>query len=283
MSDIASYYKGKTVLVTGGTSGIGLAAARLFASYGANVAIFARRGDRLKRVRKELAAAWPGGRFASYSLSVTNYSQVKKAVGQVEENLGPIDVVLNSAGAAYTDYFFDTPVRAFQQQMELNYLGTVHTAKAAGKYMVKRGRGHIVNVSSVAGFLGVFGFSAYSPTKFAVIGFSRALRAELKPAGVRVSVLCPPDVDTPGLKKENETKPIETKLISQSAALMTPDAVALYTARKLRAGRFMILPNLESRLIYFASGLCPWLPDLVMDRQIKSAQKQKKKKPRAES
>lgn len=275
MAGARGLFAGKTALVTGGTSGIGLAFARMVAADGGNVALIARRADRLKRVRKELATAHPDGTFASYSLSVTNYSQLKRAVSQTETKVGPIDFCFNCAGSAYTDYFADIPVSRFQQQMELNYLGSVFPAKAVAPYMRRRGRGHILNVSSVAGFLGVFGYAAYSPSKFAVMGFSRALAAELKPDGVRVSVLCPPDVDTPGLEQENERKPLETKIIGGSANLMRPEDVALYTAKKMRRGSFLILPNFESRLIYRAAMLFPSLPYWIMDRQIKTARKQK--------
>ena len=94
--------------------------------------------------------------------------------------------------------------------MDLNYFGTVNMVKALLPAMLERGSGHIVNISSVAAFLGVFGYSAYGASKYAVRGFSDVLRAEVKPLGVRVSVVFPPDMDTPGLANENKTKPFET-------------------------------------------------------------------------
>ena len=85
---------------------------------------------------------------------------------------------------------------------------------------------HVINVSSIGGFIGVFGFTAYSASKFGLIGLSEALRGELKPRGIAVSVLCPPDTDTPGMARENKTKPDETHAISGNVKLMSAENVA---------------------------------------------------------
>ena len=110
--------------------------------------------------------------------------------------------MINSAGIQYPDYFERIPFDVFDQTVRTNLYG-IWNVLAALVPAMKGSGGHIVNVSSIAGFMGVFGYTAYSATKFGVIGFSEALRSEMRPHGIRVSVLCPPDTDTPGLAQEN--------------------------------------------------------------------------------
>ena len=125
--------------------------------------------------------------------------------------------------------------------------------------------------------MGVFGYTAYNASKFGVIGFSEALRGELKPFGIRVSVLCPPDTDTPGLHEENRTKPEETRQISAGARLMQPEQVAQALLQGLRKNRFMIIPGFDGKFTYYAKRLLPGLVSMVMDWDVRKVQKAKKK------
>jgi short-subunit dehydrogenase len=138
--------------------------------------------------------------------------------------------------------------------------------------MRKQG-GYIVNVSSVAGFVGVYGLSAYSASKFAVIGFSEALRSELKRFKITVSVLCPPDVDTPMLEKSNRIKPEETKAISSSASLVKPIDVAGAVIEGMGRGQFLILPGSGTKFTHFMKRLFPGLVESIMDNQIRKVAK----------
>src|SRR6185503_5941588 len=106
------------------------------------------------------------------------------------------------------------------ETMAVNLAGCWHMIQALLPHMKARG-GYIVNTASLAGLIGVSGYSDYCASKFALVGYSEALRAELKLVGIEVSVLCPPDTDTPGFATENRTKPEETKAISASARLMS--------------------------------------------------------------
>ena len=103
--------------------------------------------------------------------------------------------------------------------MKINLYGARNAIAALLPHMRNQG-GHIVNVSSIAGLIGVFGYTDYCASKFGLIGFSEALRSELDSQGIMVSVLCPPDTDTPGLAEENLTKPPETLAVSESACVM---------------------------------------------------------------
>ena len=109
--------------------------------------------------------------------------------------------------------------------MDINFFGTVNIVRAAIKDFIKRGSGNIVNVSSIAGVIGVFGYTAYGASKYAIRGFSDTLRAEVKPLGINVNIVFPPDTDTPQLAYETQFKPFETKVISGTAGLTSPDKV----------------------------------------------------------
>jgi short-subunit dehydrogenase len=134
--------------------------------------------------------------------------------------------------------------------------------------MRNSGRGYIVNVASLAGLIGTFGYTDYCASKFGVIGFSEALRSELKPHGIAVSVLCPPDTDTPGFATENRTKPEETRAVSGHTRVMHPDAVAGALLRGMQRRDFLIVPGIESKCAALLKRLAPSAVQWVMDRTI---------------
>lgn len=141
--------------------------------------------------------------------------------------------------------------------MEANYFTTVNSVKAFLPSMIARKRGHIVNVSSVAGFLGVFGYTAYSASKFAITGFSKVLKSEMKRFGITVSVVYPPDTNTPQLEYENQFKPKETKAIAGTAKAASPEKVAAAVLRKIRKKKFNIHPTSDVAFFYIIQKLLP--------------------------
>jgi len=143
--------------------------------------------------------------------------------------------------------------------MDADFFGTLHPTKAVLPAMMERRSGHIVNFSSMAGYLAVFGYTAYSAAKFAVRGFSDALRQEMKPHGIRVAVVFPPDTDTPQLHYENQFKPPETHDIAGAARALTADQVAQAVVRGIERRRDYILPGFEARLSFL---LCEGLGGL---------------------
>jgi len=141
--------------------------------------------------------------------------------------------------------------------------------------MIERGSGHIVNFSSMAGVIGVFGYTAYSGAKFAVRGFTEALRSELKPKGIKVSIVYPPDTDTPQLAWENQYKPFETREIAGSDKPLPPSVVADETLSAIARGRYKVVPGFEAKLIYFVSTLLGTGINPIFDFLISRASKKK--------
>lgn len=272
------YWNKKVVLVTGGSSGIGLAAAKLIASAGAHVWLVARRREVLETALKEVQAARRDSsqHCAVVSADVSNPQQAARAIEMVTKSSGAPDILFNSAGITQPGYIQELSLDVFEQMMAVNYFGTVYVTKAVLPAMLERGSGHIINISSMAGYLGVFGYSAYGASKFAVTGFSEALRAEMKPHGIRVSVAFPPDTDTPQLAYEEPFKPPETKAISGNAKALSAEAVALSILKQAEKGRFLIFPGFDSRLFYLLTSKLPKrLVFAILDQMAASGKKSK--------
>lgn len=197
-------FEGRHVLITGGSTGIGLALAKECVKQGASVTVVARTQSKLDAAVAELkavaAAANSAGQVGAQSADVTDFEQAQAALAAAAEAQGPIDVLICNAGTSVPGYFHDTGVEVFEAQMKLNFFGVLHCVKAAYSAMVARRSGHICIVSSALGTLGIVGYSAYVPSKYAAKGLADALRNELQGSGVSVSVACPPDTATPGFE-----------------------------------------------------------------------------------
>jgi 3-dehydrosphinganine reductase len=249
-------------IVTGGSSGIGRAVARLLTRRGADVSIVARRQELLDETLAELEALRenPSQRLTSHSADLTEWEQAREAIAALTADDHPPAILINAAGFAHPGYFEELPLDIFHTTMGIDYFGTLYTTKAVAPAMMERRSGHIVNISSMAGYVGVFGYTAYSAAKFAVRGFSDALRQELKPYGIHIAVVFPPDTDTPQLDYEDQFKPLETRRISGSVKALTADQVAQAIVRGIERRQPYILPNFEARATF---SLCDGLGGII--------------------
>lgn len=218
------------VVITGGSSGIGLALAHECVRKGfANITLIARNKEKLEKAKKELLDGIDNGNSSKTtkvrvaSLDVTDPGRVKEVVEGLIKTVGPPDVLFNNAGTATARSFADTTTEEFAFLLQTNYLGVVCMTKAFLPSMVENGGGTIVLTSSMAGLVGVFGYTAYTPTKFALRGFAESLQMETRRDNISIVLAYPPDTDTPGYKKENKGKPTETHLISETAGLYQPE------------------------------------------------------------
>lgn len=250
-------------IVTGGSSGIGLAIARRLASAGMNVSILARNIDRLAAAKAEIEGCRrdPAQRILALPADVADPAQVEDAVERAVAAFGSPGLLIACAGIGITETFLDTPADYFARCMEVNYLGSVHCVRAVVPPMARAGSGHIVLVSSGAGLVGIYGYTAYSATKFALRGFGEALRAEMKPLNIRVSIAYPPDTDTPGFTKEERDKLPETRRLTGAGGLLSADAVARSVIAGIEAGRFAITPGLQMGMLHRLRG--PFDPILL--------------------
>lgn len=271
----------KTAYVTGGSSGIGYAVSKKLLEAGVNLVIIARREDKLSEAAAALSreCGLTGGpeetpKVHTVSLDITDRQKVEKLLPELAADYGRPELLVNSAGTAYSNYFEHTPHEIFLKTMEINMGGMWNVVQAALSH-IKRG-GWIVNISSIAGFTGTFGYTAYSASKFAVVGFSESLRNELAPRGIGVSVLCPPDTNTPQLKEEEAAKPPEAKAVAGNVPVLEPEYVAEALFKGIKKKRFIIVPGIQGKLLYWLHRLWPGVIYRIVDREVLKFEKRKR-------
>jgi NADP-dependent 3-hydroxy acid dehydrogenase YdfG len=186
--------KDKIVVVTGASSGLGEATARLLSAQGATVVLGARRADRLQSLAKDIEAR--GGKALAVATDVTQPEQVKALVDSAVRTYGRIDVMINNAGLMPQAPLERLKVDEWNQMIDVNIKGVLHGIAAALPHMQRQKAGHFINVSSVAGHRVGPGFAVYAATKYAVRALSEGLRQEVKPYNIRTTVISPGAVAT---------------------------------------------------------------------------------------
>lgn len=241
----------KHVSITGGSSGIGLALGRRLVERGNNVSLIARDETRLEKAAAELRGLCrkPDQVVSYRAADVSQPDAITSAYSALTAELGAPDMAILCAGTVSPGVFWDLPRETFEREIATNFLGCVYTTQALLPAMMERGGGHLVYVSSGAAFMGIYGYTSYGASKFALRGFAEALRAELKPRKIAVSIVYPPDVDTPQLAAENLTKPAVTKAIAGNARIWSADDISSVIMRELQKGRFEIAPGFEMALL----------------------------------
>lgn len=264
-------------LITGGSSGIGFALAKALLTEGGDVCLLARDTKKLQIAKQNLTdlKVHPEQRIEILSADVANFQTLASLLTEWTADFGIPDLVINSAGVTYPGYFQDLDVDIFHWLMDVNYFGTLHILKCLIPGMIERGSGTVVNISSQAGLIGVFGYSGYGASKYAVQGLSDVLRAEMKPLGIKVALVAPPDTQTPQLEFEKDLKPPETKAIASSASVLTADEVASAILKGLRKDKYLIIPGFEGKLFFRLTQVIGSLTYPIMDILVRRAQKTK--------
>lgn len=197
----------RVAVITGGASGIGYASAEHLHAHGWKIALLDVGDAALEEARKHLGSK-PGVRVTK--VDVTDEPAVEHELAAIEEELGPISGVVNSAGIAADKHVFDTPIDLFRRILDINVVGTFIVGRAAARHMQKRGRGAIVNLASVAGVRGSKGRSAYGASKGAVIVLTQVMANDLARYGIRVNAVAPGPIDTPLVRNLHAAEDRET-------------------------------------------------------------------------
>ena len=244
---------GRTVAITGGARGLGLATAKELAGRGARIAI----GDLDGDLASVEAAALPGpGPHAGYALDVTEPESFERFIDRAAE-LGPLDVLINNAGIMPVRAFAEEDALVTRRQIEINVLGVTTGTRLALDRMLPRGQGHIVNVASAAGRVAVPGEAVYTATKHAVVGFGEALRVELRGTGVEVSTILPSLAAT---ELASGMRP------PRFVPMVKPEQVANAIAKTLERPKLeVIVPAWTTPLIRMTLALPPNARDRVRD------------------
>lgn len=252
--------KDKVVLITGASSGIGLATAKEFGRRGAKLCLGARSIDKLEEVKEELIKS--NIEVIVVKTDVSQDNDCKKFIDEAIHNFGSIDVLINNAGISMRSLFKDTEVSVLKQLMDVNFWGTVYCTKYALPYLLET-KGSVVGVSSIAGFIGLPGRTGYSASKFAMHGFLETLRTENLKTGLHVLIAAPgftaSNIRNSALtgdgSKQGETPRAEDKM-------MTSEEVASHIYKAIiKRKRTLILTFVEGKLTVFLRKFMPKMLD----------------------
>lgn len=186
--------RGKVVVITGGSRGLGLEIARQFGLAGAHLVLAARNDEELRKALGKLhqeGAIANGGTAHTVTADVSKEDECKRLIADATERYGRVDVLVNCAGILTVGPFEDQSAEAFRDTMDVNFFGQLYAIQAVLPQMLQRGSGQIVNIASVGGKIPVPHMLPYVASKFALVGFSEALHAELRDKGIRVTTVCP--------------------------------------------------------------------------------------------
>lgn len=243
--------EGKLAVVTGGSSGIGKAVAVMLAKRGVRVAVVARRPDVLDEAVSQIGIH---GKAVGYVCDIANLSEVNQMAQRVVDELGPVDILINNAGFAIYGSVESLSVADIRAHIDTNYFGAVHCTKAFLTQMLAQRSGKIVNVASVAASFGLPGIAAYCASKFAMLGFSEALRGELYGTGVSITVVSPIAVRTPFFDHKSFAN-----IPRYSPMSLSPERVASAVIRAIGTKRGEIIVPSVARIAVWAKHTFPQL------------------------
>jgi len=250
--------RNKVIIITGASSGIGLACAREFAQRGAKLVLAARSAEKLAEIQDELKAA--GSEVISVKTDVSVEADCIKLVDEAINEFGQIDVLVNNAGISMRAIFESVDLTVLKQLMDVNFWGTVYCTKYALPHLLQQ-KGSVVGVSSIAGYVGLPGRTGYSSSKFAMHGFLEALRIENLKKGLHVLIAAP------GFTASNVRKAALTadgsnqgETPRKEEKMMTAEEVAVHLAKAIiKRKRTLILTFVEGKVTVFLKKFLPGL------------------------
>ncbi len=269
-------FSGKNVFITGGSSGIGLEIAMLFAEQGSRLFLAARRRQKLEEAKALIQERFGDTSVKIFPVDVGCRKELEKVLQSIGEEQGGIDVLINNAGISCHGRLEDNTIEELEEVMKVNYLAVLYAIKTAWPYLKKSSSPHIGLVSSVAAYSGGIGYASYTPTKSAMEGLAECLRMEAAEEGIGVTIVYPPDTETPMLEEERKKALPETKALSGSIEPLAAKVVAKAFVNGILKKHFHVFCGFESRLIYFMKGVCPSFYFRILDRIVAKDKRRRK-------
>ena len=266
-------FEGKRIVITGGSSGAGKELARQLLACGASVTLLARDQAKLEAARDELCSAAAAERVAVAACDVTDPASVERVFAPLSA-LG-IDLLVCSAGVLTEGRFDEQSLESYRRVIDTNLFGALHCARAALPAL-RHSRGRIVNLASVAGLLGVYGYGPYCASKHALVGLTETMRIELRPQGVRVHLVCPPEFESPMVDEVERYRSAENRAMARGIGVMTVEAVVSEILRGLEKDRYLIIPGRNARIATTLARLFPGRARATIDAGIQRAQRASK-------
>ena len=263
-------YKGNVVIITGGSSGLGKELAQRFLAQHAHVALVARDSNKLLQVKADLAAQLKAGqKLETFSCDVSDISACERTLQEIAPQVGAPNILINSAGIMKEGYFDTLALNDFRQVMEINYFGVINFTRATLPYFDRQGGGRIVNIASLAGKFGSFGYAAYCGSKFALVGLTETLRLELAPRNIVVQLICPGEFETPMTQELETYRTPENRIITQTVPAMTVEQVTDEVFAGIGNGQYLVIPGRIGRVLEWINRMFPGVMRHTLDSKIK--------------
>jgi uncharacterized protein len=253
----------RVILITGASDGIGKRLALDLAARGAVIIGCGRSAERLGALLAELQCTSP--RSITIRCDVGSRDEVRAMVAKVLAAYDAIDILINNAGIGMRQPFVEMSVDTIEEIMRTNYFGAVYCTHEVLPSMIARGRGHVVNISSVAGHIGTLNMVAYCASKFAMNGFSESLYHELKPLGIDVSIVCPGPVRTSFNRSFAQTSPKSPRSLVTSV-----ESVSQTVIRAIEKKRFQVITPPSVALMCALKRFMPGLFRTISHRLFRS-------------
>ncbi len=261
----------RTIVITGGSSGLGLALARACVQRGDRVALLARDAAKLQNAAAALRVLKPGARVMVAAADVQSEDGLRRAFAAIAGEFGGIEVLVNSAGILREGYFETLSLRVHREVMDINYFGTLNAVQAALPHLKQAKQPRIVNIASVAGLTGVFGYSAYCASKHALVGLSEVLRYELAPQGITVQLVCPPEFDSPMVDELDRTRTPENREHTLTIPKVAVEVIVADVLRAMDGSAFLTVPGRLARLTALGLRHFPALSRFIGDTRVRKA------------
>ena len=247
------------IFITGGSSGIGLSLAKRYAQSGNDIVLIARDPDKLDDAVTACKACAENDTQAisGVSLDLCSIENLQSGVDNITKDYGQPDLLILCAGIAGNKTFLQMNSAEFDAMMAINFTASREMARCVLPAMLQKGRGQIVFISSMSGLMGVYGYSAYCASKYAVTGFVKALQQELYGTGVNAILVCPSEVSTPMIAAEADTVLPQTRLLKDLAGTLSPDKAAEIIIKGIRKNKDLVITGFTSRLFDFFNRVFP--------------------------
>lgn len=256
----------EVIIITGASSGIGEASAKLFAKEGFKVVLAARRIERLETIASTIIDS--GGAALSVKTDITNPKSVENLINVSIQHWGRIDILFNNAGAGHIGWLETLdPTKDIESQVNVNLLGTIYCSRGVLPHMIDRRHGHIINMSSIAGLVALPTYTVYCASKFALRGFSQALRREVGIWGIKVSTIFPGGVLSEFGQKSG-VKRRQTGISTPKFLRMNVDDVARAVLRVARRPKQIVVIPWLMRYSVWLNNLAPVMVDRIIERRF---------------
>ncbi|MEV5833289.1 SDR family NAD(P)-dependent oxidoreductase [Nocardia sp. NPDC052112] len=259
---------GDHAVITGGSSGLGLELARRLAQRKLRVTLLARDPVKLADAVATITAAAPGADIRALAVDVSDSAALEEKFRSLLAATGGIDILINSAGILREGYFERLDDADFREVMEANFFGTVNTIRTALPYLERAERGRIVNIASVSGLTGVFGYTPYCAAKHAVVGFTESLRYELEPQGIALHLVCPGEFDSPMVDALEQHRTPENRRHTLLIPKLPIGRIADEIIDGVESGSRLIVPGRIARLAVAAQRLALRMSAAIARRRI---------------